>query len=92
MKMIRAQTKEDFVGAVTRKDQEEISWGSWFLGVLDRLGLKQKYSMSDLVTDQGETGTCTVHSLAKALKLSLSEQNLNIDLKNCLASFLKSDL
>ena len=88
MKMIRAQTKEDFVGAVTRKDQEESSWGSWFLWVLDSLGLKRKYSMSDLVTDQGETGTCTEHALAKAVKLSLTEQGLNIDLTKCLASFL----
>jgi len=88
MKMIHAQTKEDFVGAVTRKDQEESSWGSWFLWVLDSFGLKRKYSTSDLVKDQGETGTCTEHALAKAVKLSLTEQGLNIDLTKCLASFL----
>ena len=97
MKMRRAQKKEEFVGAVSRKEQKESSemssltsrFKNLVLVTLKKLGLQWKSDMTDLVTDQGETGTCTTHALAKAAKLSLSEQqNLNIDLKNCLASFL----
>ena len=59
-----------------------------FFGVLKMVGVRWRQDEADLVTDQGEFGTCTVHALTKAAKQSLSEQNLNIDLSNCLASFL----
>ena len=96
MKMRRVQTKEDFVGAVQRKEQKESSelssltsrFKSLVFRALNSLGLKWNSDLSELVTDQGETNACTVHALAKAVKVSISEQNLNIDLTTCLARIL----
>ena len=44
--------------------------------------------MGELTTDQGDLSTCSVHALTKAVRQSQAEQSLNIELKNCLASFL----
>ena len=82
--------KEIFQGSLRREIDKEVnsSLKAAFTGVLKSVGLIWNGDQTDLVTDQGESGTCVVHALTKAAKLSLSEQNLNIDLNDCLASFL----
>ena len=71
--------KEIFKSSL-RRDIEKEAKGSLkaaFTGVLKSVGLIWNRDQTDLVTDQGESGTCVAHALTKAAKLSLSEQNLN---------------
>ena len=93
----KQKLKEDFVAAVVERSRQDgcCAGGSpipklknLFHGVLSSLGLNWNKDKEDLVTDQGESSTCTIHALAKAAKQSLAEQSLNIDLENCLANFL----
>ena len=94
----KQKLKEDFVAAVAeRSRQDDCTAGGGspipklkklFHGVLSSLGLNWNKDKEELVTDQGESSTCTIHALAKAAKQSLAEQSLNIDLENCLANFL----
>ena len=53
------------------------------------MGVIWNPDMGGLITDQGESSTCSVHALSKAVRQSLAEQSLNIHLNNCLASFLQ---
>ena len=95
-KMLRAKIKLDFVSSVVWRDHNECSakssipicFKNLFLGVLKKVGVPWKPEMGELTTDQGESATCSVHALAKAVRQSLAEQSLNINLENCLASFL----
>lgn len=95
-KMFRAKIKLDFVSAVVWRDHDKSStrgpipncFKNLFLGVLESVGVRWDPDMGELTTDQGESSTCSVHALAKAVRQSLAEQSLNIDLNNCLASFL----
>ena len=96
-KQFRAKFKQEFVTVVAQRDRDERSarnslsnrLKNLVLGVLENMGVPWKSTMGELTTDQGDSSTCTVHALAKAVRQSLAEQSLNIDLKNCLASFLE---
>ena len=101
-KKLRALNQEIFQETLSRRDEErkdskkDTTAGflkNAFFGVLKMVGVRWRQDdEGDLVTDQGESGTCVVHALTKAAKQSLSEQNLNIDLSDCLASFLSHPL
>ena len=95
-KRFRTLMEQEFVSTVAKRDQEESSrktsiatrFKNLFLRVLESVGVTWNPDMGELTTDQGDSPTCSVHALTKAVRQSLAEQSLNIDLKNCLASFL----